>query len=321
MSESQPLSTDDILAALGVGGRPLPAEALRQAGERWPEVADRFLDVLTQAMKTTLSDMEVEVASFAVYLAAQARETRAFPLLCALAHHPTRLDELIGDGITGDLEAILIRTYGGDPAPLKGVIEDTGADGYVRDIALSALVTLAVDGRVPRDTMREYIDWLFENLQPRKEHPLWWGVQNAIATLGLTEFVPRALQLFEDEWVSAEVSSRERFQEDIGKAGRSEDPVAALSSVRERIEYLDDIVSYLGSWAYYRDETHHGWDDDEPVSYRRLARSLLDVALRNKVSRLDDQPYVNPYRHVGRNDPCPCGSGRKFKKCCLGTAG
>ena len=22
---------------------------------------------------------------------------------------------------------------------------------------------------------------------------------------------------------------------------------------------------------------------------------------------------------VGRNEPCPCGSGRKFKKCCMGT--
>jgi uncharacterized protein YecA (UPF0149 family) len=22
---------------------------------------------------------------------------------------------------------------------------------------------------------------------------------------------------------------------------------------------------------------------------------------------------------IGRNDPCPCGSGLKFKKCCLGT--
>src|SRR5207248_6608922 len=21
--------------------------------------------------------------------------------------------------------------------------------------------------------------------------------------------------------------------------------------------------------------------------------------------------------HIGRNDPCPCGSGRKFKKCCM----
>jgi len=29
-------------------------------------------------------------------------------------------------------------------------------------------------------------------------------------------------------------------------------------------------------------------------------------------------PVHNPLRHVGRNDPCPCGSGKKFKKCCLG---
>jgi uncharacterized protein YecA (UPF0149 family) len=24
-----------------------------------------------------------------------------------------------------------------------------------------------------------------------------------------------------------------------------------------------------------------------------------------------------PRQHVGRNDPCPCGSGKKYKKCCL----
>ena len=27
-----------------------------------------------------------------------------------------------------------------------------------------------------------------------------------------------------------------------------------------------------------------------------------------------------PQEHVGRNDPCPCGSGKKFKKCCMGKA-
>ena len=21
-------------------------------------------------------------------------------------------------------------------------------------------------------------------------------------------------------------------------------------------------------------------------------------------------------KHIGRNDPCPCGSGKKYKKCC-----
>ena len=25
----------------------------------------------------------------------------------------------------------------------------------------------------------------------------------------------------------------------------------------------------------------------------------------------------NVHRDVGRNDDCPCGSGKKFKKCCL----
>ena len=29
------------------------------------------------------------------------------------------------------------------------------------------------------------------------------------------------------------------------------------------------------------------------------------------------RPVVsNPTTDVGRNDPCPCGSGKKYKKCC-----
>jgi SEC-C motif-containing protein len=28
------------------------------------------------------------------------------------------------------------------------------------------------------------------------------------------------------------------------------------------------------------------------------------------------EPYVREQARIGRNDPCPCGSGRKFKKCC-----
>ena len=28
-------------------------------------------------------------------------------------------------------------------------------------------------------------------------------------------------------------------------------------------------------------------------------------------------PYIRPAEKIGRNDPCPCGSGKKYKKCCL----
>ena len=30
----------------------------------------------------------------------------------------------------------------------------------------------------------------------------------------------------------------------------------------------------------------------------------------------DDQTFVRPHRKVGRNELCPCGSGKKYKKCC-----
>lgn len=56
---------------------------------------------------------------------------------------------------------------------------------------------------------------------------------------------------------------------------------------------------------------------------RELA-SVLPTAVKGLFSwwreqtpaRSKQQPTVNREPKVGRNDPCPCGSGRKFKKCC-----
>lgn len=45
--------------------------------------------------------------------------------------------------------------------------------------------------------------------------------------------------------------------------------------------------------------------------------SLMDERLK----QLEGQGEVlNRRVKIGRNDPCPCNSGRKFKKCCLSTA-
>jgi uncharacterized protein len=40
----------------------------------------------------------------------------------------------------------------------------------------------------------------------------------------------------------------------------------------------------------------------------------LDAAWSDSVPEL---PYVRATPKVGRNEPCPCGSGKKYKKCCL----
>jgi hypothetical protein len=39
---------------------------------------------------------------------------------------------------------------------------------------------------------------------------------------------------------------------------------------------------------------------------------------RKQRRRHNPSPYVG--REVNRNDPCPCGSGKKYKKCCMRQA-
>ena len=60
-------------------------------------------------------------------------------------------------------------------------------------------------------------------------------------------------------------------------------------------------------------------DIDEDI--RRNAHRLIADCLETlNAARLAMQPaaintQITP--HAGRNDPCPCGSGKKFKKCCI----
>jgi preprotein translocase subunit SecA len=39
---------------------------------------------------------------------------------------------------------------------------------------------------------------------------------------------------------------------------------------------------------------------------------------KNTTTKVEKEPQKRIAPKVGRNDPCPCGSGKKFKKCCAG---
>jgi preprotein translocase subunit SecA len=58
---------------------------------------------------------------------------------------------------------------------------------------------------------------------------------------------------------------------------------------------------------YQHTEFKPGVGDD---AGEMLPGSESDVAVAERV-----QPFVRPGQKVGRNDPCPCGSGRKYKQC------
>jgi len=56
-------------------------------------------------------------------------------------------------------------------------------------------------------------------------------------------------------------------------------------------------------------------DVAQHVENVRLQHADYDTALAEGAEVKKPQPTVRPTQKVGRNDPCPCGSGRKYKHC------
>jgi hypothetical protein len=80
-------------------------------------------------------------------------------------------------------------------------------------------------------------------------------------------------------------------------------------AVRKEIpRIVSAFFEFAGSTG--RDPAALQWVDDLALvekEYRSLFRE--DGTVRGTT-------FEKKYTDVGRNDPCPCGSGKKFKKCC-----
>ena len=91
-----------------------------------------------------------------------------------------------------------------------------------------------------------------------------------------------------------------------------------------RVEQFDpEFLSYLGArWQLDRAQTIHEAPAPEPSAAGRRGGRPRSSRTRPspRASRSPEkkhEPVRNVGRKVGRNDPCPCGSGKKFKACCM----
>lgn len=77
-----------------------------------------------------------------------------------------------------------------------------------------------------------------------------------------------------------------------------EDSEIKLEMDFERLYW--NMLEAKADWLY----TLEQWDD------------ILTIEKRNDITKEFRQSKIAVSSKVGRNDPCPCGSGKKYKKCC-----
>ena len=53
----------------------------------------------------------------------------------------------------------------------------------------------------------------------------------------------------------------------------------------------------------------------------RIKYATKEAAIEGTQSDKKPEPIRYQAQRVGRNDPCPCNSGKKFKSCCMRKSG
>ena len=315
----------------------LPVEAIEAARANRTAVVPVFIELVERFVADT-SEPEDDAALFLVFhLLGEWREKSAYRSLAALMRLPQdRLEPVFGLDVDQTSHRVMAAVFGGDPAPLYEIIHDPAADECVRSRMCEALAMVTLRGELPREEATRFLQACFSEL-PRRSCMVWDGWQNAIAMLGLVELAPLVKQAYERGLMDS-ASTFEDFERDLQRVMNGGSLEGWYG--KHDFELFGDTVEELPSGVYADPDEDVGGDireDFEVDSGESIEEDFADEfeddfeddfeeedaweARPGRVpARAPSGPAVNPYKNVGRNDPCPCGSGRKFKKCCLGKA-
>jgi hypothetical protein len=294
------MTIPEILQKFAHQDNKFPRAAMEAAIAQQEEITPHLLAILDYVAEHSDEVLEKNDFSllYALYLLGQFREQRAYPLVIKLASiDPKTVDALLGDTITQGLPQILASVFDGDTAPLKALGKNQTAQTFVRTAVFHALTILVVQEVIAREEVIQYFAEMLDG-KPEKDSDALLGLLSYSASLLYPEeLFERIKRAFEENLVDELIIRLEEIEEDLalGKEARlqktKDDP---------HHQFIESAIKEMEWWAWYK----------EPP--KPLPKPLTSPVASAQTAR---GTYVAPPK-VGRNDPCSCGSGKKYKKCC-----
>ncbi len=196
------------------------------------------------------------------------------------------MNDLFGDILTEDMGNIFASVYDGDDATLRAIVENPEVYEFVRSATLpNGLLCLLNEGKITREWLEAYATELLETKLEREPNAVWDGWTCLCADLGFASTVPLIERAMQDDLCDPWFYRPEKLLHRARNGGDDR--------WKHRVGLIADTIQKTSGWPAWQ----------KPVKPKPLPPPPKVVAART-------------IPKVGRNDPCPCGSGKKHKKCC-----
>lgn len=240
--------------------------------------------------------VELDFPTHALLLLTHLKSEKAIPfLLEVLKQNDDYIDFWFGDTLFELIKPVLFYSNKNNEQDFLSFIKEPNVNAYSKSIVSETLLQiLYFKSDVNRQEFLSYCENILDFLIENKEN------KNILDTefIGLfisdlvehrtVELLPKIKELFDLEivgyWVCGDYESvLEDISEDIN-----------IETPKSYTNFLEVYTDFKKSWNPAVDDTNFFDSKDDYF----------------------DEPYISS-KKVGRNEPCPCGSGKKYKKCCI----
>ena len=155
-----------------------------------------------------------------------------------------------------------------------------------------------IDGKMPEEVSQEIFEVLSEDYE-KKINELPWEL--------VSEFEKAiSLRVIDTNWMN-HINNMEHLRDGVGLRGyANEDPLQAY--IKEGYQIFDNMMDKISeetSLFLLRAEIRQN------IERKEVAKPIV-----NNRDEKTLKGGIHKKEKVGRNDPCPCGSGKKYKNCC-----
>lgn len=277
-------SIQALISKMEASGGNVNIDLAQSIIERKDEALPYLAEMVRNESHWKSKDIDAWVPINAMHLLSGIGGKEALEAIMYAIHNFT---EEMGDWLTEDLPSVL--AYLGPSAfeALATALSDSKLDPFARNSIGRALLSIS---RTDEDLKRKTIESFVNAISNEKDILSRTLLVDVLIDFKEKETLPFVRALFSKNLVDRSFLQPEEVEDVF--AGRYDDTVR-----RDDNDPMDLFRQDKSEW--YSAEVGSARNDVKPETYL-------------------EEPLQNSHKpKIGRNEPCPCGSGKKYKKCCL----